>query len=256
MSTPRVQSAEVGEFAPRLTHGIIPALDVSSTAAARDIVAATSSVPGVVGYKLGLATVLELGLAAAVDVVAGLTDLPVIYDHQKAGLDIPSNAINFARSLSAAGVRAAVVFPIAGPRATVKYTSAIRAAGIVPLVGGLLALSDYTRSAGGWVSDDVLEQVARISLAHSEHHLVVPAGIHIGPVVRLAAEAGVRPRLFVPGISASGLELQALSAVAGSVAGIYPIVGRAVVAADDPAAAAARLVSALNEAVTAGGGIR
>jgi orotidine-5'-phosphate decarboxylase len=93
-------------------------------------------------------------------------------------------------------------------------------------------------------------------LAHNETHLVVPAGSHVGSVVGLAAELGMRPHLFVPGITASGGELQALSAVASRVAGIYPIVGRAVVAAADPAAAAAALVSALTEAVAAGGGIR
>ncbi|BBX61088.1 hypothetical protein MSAS_02620 [Mycobacterium saskatchewanense] len=256
MSTPRVQSAQVGELVPGTTHGIIPALDVPSTAVVRDIVVATSSVPGVVGYKLGLATVLELGLAAAVDLVTTLTDLPIIYDHQKAGLDIPSNADNFARSLSAAGVTAAVVFPIAGPRATVEYISAMRVAGIVPLVGGLLPIPDYTQAAGGWVSDDVLEHVTRIALAHNEKHIVVPAGAHIGSIVRVAEETGIRPRLFVPGISASGRELEALSDVVDRISGVYPIVGRAVVAADDPATAAARLVSALNDAVSAGGGIR
>lgn len=256
MSTFGVQSVGAGDFRPALTHGIIPALDVPTTAAVRDIVAATSSVPGVVGYKLGLATVLDLGLAAAVDLVAGLTDLPIIYDHQKAGLDIPSNATNFAHSLAAAGVRAAVVFPVAGPRATVEYTSAIRTAGIVPLVGGLLPVPDYTKSSGGWVSDDVLEQIVRIALGNNETHLIVPAGDHVDPVVRVAADFGVRPTLFVPGISASGQELAVLSGVAGRVAGIYPIVGQEVVAADDPAGVAVRLVSALNEAVSAGGGIR
>lgn len=257
MSTHAVQSsAELAEFLPGATHGIIPALDVSSIVAVRDIVTATSSVPGVLGYKLGAATVLELGLAGAVDLVAQLTDLPVIYDHQKAGLDIPSNAANFARSLAVAGLSAAVVFPIAGPRATTEYTSAIRAAGVVPLVGGLLALSDYTQSGGGWVRDDVLEHVARISLHNNETHLVVPAGTHIRSVVGISAELGVQPRLFIPGISVSGDELTTLSMVASYVAGIYPIVGRAVVTAHDPAAAAAALVSALDEAVAAGGGIQ
>jgi orotidine-5'-phosphate decarboxylase len=236
-------------FGASRTHGIIPALDVPDTAAVRRIVRATSAVPGVVGYKLGLATVLQLGLRAAVELIAELTDLPVLYDHQKAGLDVPSNAAVLARTLAGANIAAAVVFPVAGPTVAAEFVGALRAHGVVPVVGGLLPVADYTASGGGWVSDDVLADITRIALRAGETHLVVPATPQLQAITGLAADAGMRPRLFVPGITSTGAELGQLAAVAGRVAGIYPIVGRAVINADDPAAVAARLAELLDDAV-------
>ncbi|MBY4574890.1 orotidine 5'-phosphate decarboxylase [Gordonia paraffinivorans] len=237
-------------------HGIIPALDLPTAEQVRDIVAATADVDGVVGYKLGPSTVLELGLPAALRLVGDLTDLPVIYDHQKAGLDIPSNADVFARTLAAHGVSAAIVFPLAGPTTAAGFLTAFQRTGVAALIGGQLPVADYTAAGGGWIAEDVLDHIADIALEHGETQLIVPAGDRVEQVVARAAAVGVRPRLFVPGVGADGDELRGLAPVVAHVAGLFPIVGRAVIAADDPAAAAARLTAELDTVVTTAGGIR
>ena len=73
----------------RLTHGIIPALDNATLDGVLKTVEACAAIEGVVGFKIGLTTALQLGLSKAVSTIREITDLPIIYDHQKAGADIP-----------------------------------------------------------------------------------------------------------------------------------------------------------------------
>ena len=69
---------------PQPEIGIVPALDLDSIEDLRKVVGETSNVEGIVEYKLGLQAILHIGLFKAVEVVRELTDLPIIYDHQKA----------------------------------------------------------------------------------------------------------------------------------------------------------------------------
>jgi hypothetical protein len=73
----------------RATHGILIALDMDSLDQMREVVEQTSGIPGVVGYKVGLTATLRLGLGGAVRHLRASTNLPLIYDHQKAGPDVP-----------------------------------------------------------------------------------------------------------------------------------------------------------------------
>jgi hypothetical protein len=50
----------------RATHGILIALDMESLDRMREVVEQTSSISGVVGYKVGLTVTLRLGLGGAV----------------------------------------------------------------------------------------------------------------------------------------------------------------------------------------------
>lgn len=246
-----VSPSIVNGFRTRLhrTHGIIPALDLPSIDQIRKVVAATAVVDGIVGFKLGPIAVFELGLRRAVESIRELTDLPIIYDHQKAGLDIPSNAAVFAKAVASAGVSAAIIFPVAGPTAAAAFISALVDNGVTPLVGGALPIVDYGISSGGWVSDSLLADLTRTTLASGQRNLIVPAGPALREISAIAASSNVRPTLFVPGISPSGSELATLSGLVAASDGLYPIVGRAVFAAPDPASAAAFLVAKLNEAI-------
>ena len=55
----------------RSRHGIIVALDADSVDACKKSIDFTTGVEGVVGYKLGMTTVLRLGLAEAVRQLRG-----------------------------------------------------------------------------------------------------------------------------------------------------------------------------------------
>ena len=94
--------------------GLIPALDVESVDEMVRIVKTTQGIEGMAGYKLGLTGSLRLGLPGAVEAIRACTDLPILYDHQKAGPDMADMAPHYTRICREAGVDALVLFPVAG----------------------------------------------------------------------------------------------------------------------------------------------
>lgn len=231
--------------------GVIPALDVDSVDALRRLVEATTDIDGIVAYKLGIAGALRLGLPAAVQALREISHLPIIYDHQKAGPDIPDMARRFSQLCREAGVTAIVLFPLAGQRAVSEFVGQARVAGLTPIVGGALPFSEYFASAGGFVADDALERILGAAVEHGAGHFVLPA--HDAAAVRLHAKALQdrvdRPVLLLPGIGALGGSIPEVFAAAVGCRR-YAVVGRAIAAADDPREAARRLGE---QALTAAG---
>ena len=101
----------------RSRHGVIVALDADSVDACKQTIDLTTRVEGVVGYKLGMTMALRLGLAESVRQLRAHTDLPLLYDHQKAGPDVFDMAAKFAGLCAEAKVDGLILFPTAGPRA-------------------------------------------------------------------------------------------------------------------------------------------
>jgi orotidine-5'-phosphate decarboxylase len=227
----------------RTAAGIVPALDADALDLTKRVVAATTGIDGVVAYKLGLTAVLRLGLAGAVRELRGLTDLPIVYDHQKAGPDIPDMAGKFAALCREAGVDGLILFPIAGPRAVAEFAGQALAVGLLPIVGGELPLRDYRVSDGGYIVDDALERIIVASLDLGVDHFVVPAAdpARVARLARwLAERMSGRPSFLMPGIGALGGTIAQSFAEAPN-ASRYAVVGRAIYAAPDPAEAAKRL---------------
>lgn len=230
--------------------GVIPALDVDSVDALRRLVEATTDIDGIVAYKLGMAGALRLGLSGAVRAIREITDLPIIYDHQKAGPDIPDMARRFSAICREAGVTSLILFPLAGQRAVREFVSQAREAGLIPIVGGALPFREYYASGGGYVADDALERILASAVVHGATDFVLPA--HNPTLVRLHAKVlrdqVDRPGLLLPGIGALGGSIpEAFAAAAGCRR--YAVVGRAIAAARDPRDAARRLGE---QALTAG----
>src|ERR1700690_3532767 len=96
-----------------LDKSVVIAADVEASKLA-GLVAETCMVEGVGGYKVGLSLALEEGLPSIVGIVRDFTNLPVIYDHQKAGNDIPAMGAEFAKVCKKSGVNAVILFPFAG----------------------------------------------------------------------------------------------------------------------------------------------
>lgn len=224
------------------THGVIPACDVETIEDLRRLIDRTSAVEGIVGYKLGLTGVLQLGLAGVVRVAREHTDLPLLYDHQKAGPDIPDMATKFARLCREAGVQGLILFPLAGPGAVRSFVGQSLEQGLVPIVGGALPLPDYLAGGGGFVADDAPERLFGLAAELGADHFVVPANRAetVGRYVRFLRERVERPKLIMPGIGSLGGTIgEAFKEAADCDA--YAIVGRAIYAAPDPAEAARRL---------------
>ena len=91
-------------------RSIIPACDVPLDSYER-IVRDTTDVDGVGAYKVGFELGLGYGLPRVVELTRKYNGKPIIYDHQKAGTDIPDTGKNFARTMKNAGVDAVIFFP-------------------------------------------------------------------------------------------------------------------------------------------------
>ena len=227
----------------RTKHGIIVALDADTIDACKRTVGATTAVEGVVGYKLGMTTALRLGLAEAVRQFREHTDLPLLYDHQKAGPDVFDMAAKFAALCAEAKVDGLILFPLAGPRAVEGFVGESLKQGILPLVGGDLPFPDYNVSGGGYVADDALERIIDKAVEAGANHFVIPGNTpdklrHHSARLKAKLRA---PVFVVPGIGPLGGKIGDLVPAANGCS-VYGVVGRAVYGAPDQAAAARALV--------------
>ena len=227
----------------RTRHGIIVALDADTVDACRHTIDLTTGIEGVVGYKLGMTMALRLGLAEAIRVLRTQTDLPLLYDHQKAGPDVFDMAAKFAALAADAGVDGLILFPVAGPRAVEGFVGETLARGILPLVGGDLPFPDYNVSGGGYVADDALERIIDKAAEVGADHFVIQGNTtdklryHSARLKSRMAS----PVFIVPGIGPLGGNIGDLVRAAHGCP-LYGVVGRAVYGAADQAAAARALV--------------
>lgn len=224
--------------------GIVVALDADSVEECKRVIELTTRVEGVAGYKVGLTTVLRLGLAEAIHQLRAVTELPLIYDHQKAGPDVPDMAAKFTATARSAGVDGLILFPIAGPRAVDGFVGEAMKNRVLPIVGGDLPFPDYNASGGGYVVDNALDLIFARALALGADHFVVP-GNTTAKLMHHAARLRERleqPTFLVPGIGPLGGTMASVVTAARG-ARVFGVVGRAVYAAKDPADAATRLVA-------------
>lgn len=224
----------------RHSRGVVCACDVPSLDALARLLEAIDPVEGLVGYKLGSLLTLRYGLGEVMKAVRKLTARPVLYDHQKAGLDIPSMAREYAAACREAGVDALILFPLAGPSGVDAFVGETLRVGLRPVVGGALPLKDYTTRGGGYVAPTALGRIAERAWTLGARDFIVPATDL--PAVRAHARrfAGREgSRLFLPGIGALGGELGQAFAAAGDLA-TYAIIGRAIYAAPRPGETARR----------------
>ena len=92
-------------------RSIIPACDFDILKFG-EVVKATGDIEGVGGYKIGFVLGLTHGLQYVVEVARKHTDKPLIYDHQKAGTDIPEMGKEYAKLCKEAGIDAVIFFPV------------------------------------------------------------------------------------------------------------------------------------------------
>lgn len=217
-----------------LRHGIIPACDVRGLDEFRRIVEATSDLTGVVGYKVGSTLALRHGLPPLVRIVTEYCELPVIYDHQKAGTDIPELGPEFAETCASAGVRGAIVFPQAGPKTGTTFIRSLIEQGVCPIIGGEMTHPSYLARDGGFLLDTAPEQIYRLGASEGARHFVVP-GNKIEAIQRysaMLAKVIEGPIFLMPGIGRQGGDVGAAFTAAKRFQA-YAIIGSSIHRADD-----------------------
>jgi len=115
---------------------IIVACDVPTLGELENIVKATCGLEVIGGYKIGLNLALFYGLAIITEFIRKVTNKPIIYDHQKAGNDIPAMGEKFAKVCKDAGVDAVILFPFAGIQTQTSWIRACVSNGLHVIVGG------------------------------------------------------------------------------------------------------------------------
>ncbi|MFH1298480.1 MAG: orotidine 5'-phosphate decarboxylase / HUMPS family protein [Patescibacteria group bacterium] len=157
-----------------LRKGVIPACDVPDIDKLSDLVEATKDVSGIGGYKIGLELAIPYGLPAIVQSIRHHSQLPIIYDHQKGGTDIPELGSKFAKAVKGAGVDAVILFPFGGAATEKDWIKACQDVGLTVLVGGHMTQAKFLQSEGGFIADSAPEEIYRIAAKNGGVDFVVP----------------------------------------------------------------------------------
>ena len=219
-------------------RGIIIAADVPTIHDLQSLADLSSQTDEVVAIKVGFLLALRFGLPAVVSAVNEVCDLPVIYDHQKAGTDIPAMGKPFAETCRDSGVKGAIFFPQAGPKTLEAFVSAAFDCGLTPVLGLVMTHPAYLQSEGGFIADDAPDVMCKIAVDLGVSNFVLP-GTKPEIITKFAEGplAAVRPvSIMMPGIGSQGGAIStALEATRGHYP--FPIIGSAVYKAHDPKAA-------------------
>lgn len=207
------------------------------------LVQKTCLVEGIGGYKVGLALALEEGLPRIVGQIKDKTELPVIYDHQKAGNDIPAMGVEFAKVCRKAGVDAVILFPFGGAKTERDWIHAAYDQGLGVLVGAHMTQPEFLQSEGGYVANDAPEKIFRIAAHEGVKDFVVPGNKleYVQKYADLFATM-LGPgnfTLYSPGFLTQGGEISEFAKAAGDR--WHAIVGRAIYEAVNIHDAAERL---------------
>ena len=122
-------------------RSVIPACDVGLDLFER-IVKETGGIEGIGGFKIPAHSGRK-GWETWIAIARNHTDKPLIYDHQKAGTDIPDTGKRFMQEVKEAGFDAVILFPQAGPATEYEWILAAQEAGLGVIVGGEMTHPRY-----------------------------------------------------------------------------------------------------------------
>ncbi len=219
----------------RLPYGIIIACDVKTVKQLEILVEATSDIEGIAGYKIGFMLGLLHGLPHIVEMVKEETDLPVIYDYQKAGSDIPEMGVEFAAVMKEAEVDSAIVFPQAGPKTEEAFITALQEQGVVPMVGGEMTHEKYLQKDGGFILDDAPERIYELAANLGVEYFIVP-GNKPDRIKKYSEMLPEGSKMCMPGIGKQGGDIESAFRACGGDA--YAIIGSAIYKSPSPRDAA------------------
>lgn len=229
--------------------GVIVAADVAGLDELRRLVAACAGVPEVVAIKIGFSLGLRHGLPAVVDAIARISAVPVIYDHQKAGTDIPQMGGPFAAVCRDAGVKGVIFFPQAGPKTLEGFVVGAFRCGLTPIVGLVMTHEAYLKSEGGYIVDDAPDAMARTAIELGVKDFVLPG---TKPEIVRRFSTGVLASVesagvFMPGIGSQGGDLKG-AFWAATPHRHFAIIGSAIYGAKEPRTALQAFVQEVKNA--------
>jgi len=227
----------------KLKKSIIPSCDVPSLKLLDKLVKETCKIKGVSAYKIGFELVIPFGIKEVIKTIRKRTKLPIIYDHQKAGTDIPEMGDKFMKAIK--GVDSVILFPMAGPVTEEKWIKAAFKQKLHVIVGGEMTHKGYMERAGGFILNMAPKQMFKIAANLGVRDFVVPGNkpFMINEYRRFLDSFGIKPTFYSPGLIAQGGSLTEGAKAAGD--NWHAIVGRALYNARNIKKAAEQMVAAL-----------
>ncbi len=212
---------------------IIPACDFNELETLKQLVKETCDVEGVGGYKIGFQLVIPHGIKKIIEIIKKHTNLPIIYDHQKAGTDIPDTADGFMKAVK--GVNGVILFPQSGPETEKAWINAALKEKIDVIVGGEMTHKGYFE----FIKEDAPKKIYEIASKLGINDFVVPGNKpeRIRFYRKLLGEKAV---FYSPGLIAQGGKLTDSAKAAGSY--WHAIIGRGIYQQKDMHKAAKELV--------------
>ncbi|MBI4154766.1 orotidine 5'-phosphate decarboxylase [Candidatus Woesearchaeota archaeon] len=214
-------------------RSVIPACDTSSLEKFEEVVKQTADIDKIGGYKIGFELGLSHGLPKLVETVKKHTNKTIIYDHQKAGTDIPDTGKNFAKVCKSAGVDAVIFFPQSGPETERAWIYHALDNGLEVIIGGRMTHPAYSVSEGGFITDEGALEMYRIAARSGINNFVVPGNKPdvIALIKKTVEGEGINPVFYAPGFVAQGGKIEDATKVAGNK--WHAIVGRGILQAED-----------------------
>ncbi len=226
---------------------VVVAADVKSLKELSELVRATCDVEGIGGYKVGFASGLTNGLSNVVDSIREYTKLPIIYDHQKGGTDIPELGVTFAEVIADSGCDAAILFPFGGATTQREWIKALKEKRLTVLVGGHMTQKEFLANEGGYIADESPAKIYILAASCGITNFVVPGNkIEFVRDYKKLIEfnmEGKKFRLWAPGF----IDQKGIITIFGKEAGDcwVAIVGGAIYKAENKKAAAEMVTASL-----------
>jgi orotidine-5'-phosphate decarboxylase len=227
----------------KLNKSIIPSCDVSDLKKLKELVKETCSVEGVGAYKIGLEICLPYGIPAVISAIREFTNIPIIYDHQKAANDIPELGEKFAKAVK--GVDAVILFPFTGPETEKAWIRACKDENLGVIVGGEMTHRGFLESEGGCINEKEASKIYEIAAEEKIIDFVVPGNKPEKIILykRFLESKGIKPVFYSPGLISQGGDITESAKAAGDR--WHAIVGRALYTAKDMNKAAKEMVKSL-----------
>lgn len=229
-------------------RSVIPACDMSDLTTFEKIVAETCDMEGIGGYKVGLLLIYKNSLPKVVETIRKYTNEKVIIvDGQKLATDIPDLGEDFAKLLEECKADAVIFFPQSGPETEKAWITAAMKRNLGVIVGGEMTHKKFKRSEGGYIADEVLDDIYLNAAELGVTNFVVPGNkvdrvTHYKKLLETVLKPqGKKLTLFAPGLIAQGGVISETGKAAGD--NFHGIVGRGIYAAPNIKAAALEHVS-------------
>ncbi len=227
----------------KYNKSIIPACDVSNLNKLSELIKQTCEVKGIGAYKIGFELIIKYGAKEVLEVIRNHTDLPVIYDHQKAATDIPDTGEKFVKSCK--DMDAVIMFPQAGPKTEKEWIKAAQKHNLKVIIGGEMTHPEYLESDGGFIKADAPRRIYQIAADLGVNNFVVPGNKpeKIKYYQRILEEKGVKPKFYSPGLINQGGTISEGAKASGS--NWHAIIGRGIYQKENMKKAAKELVNTI-----------